>query len=1031
MNPSTIFVSCLLTGLLGTAARGADLYINPAHPAASDSHSGLSTNEPLRTIGASLSKAVPLLQNGTPVKITIAAGTYREKLSLTATGTATNTPLVIEGDPQGGTLIAGTVSAGFEPHTWTAVPGTTNMYEHAWPYQYGLDEGFWADSLGKVPEGPALRREMVWADQTLLMPRALETYEWVDADGPGGTPGELVFQGIAPEGLGILDEDWTFAVADHADSPETYRAKLFVRLPEGTDISGLQRIEVSRDEKPELLYFSNKHNLTLRALSFEGAGTKMTGSAVSLSSCRGALLEDCSISFNNGQGLNCSTTCSGLTVRRCTINHNGLKGAGRGFFNALFIDTEFSFNCWLAELGNFLNFDAAGIKIGASSENVLLKRCIAVGNRDNGFWTDVSCKNTRYEQCFSYLNANNGIFLEYSGDDFTRGDDSAYQCVSAFNNVGILFSNARRPLADTCLTLNNTKAEFRQSFITSRNPSTAADYDSMTITNCRMYNQVGGQVLITGESYHQPDPLSAMTFNGNQYYSSSPDTAFEAANLAPTSLSNWESYMNSQGTSIDATLDSSITTIPNYASDPYDFYPGSMHSAIAEGWDVPIPYEYIWTDRGPFVNSTDIGLPERPGRAGHNEGTFVVVGGGAGTGGTADSLHLLSRTETNDIDMIVRVADLEKTGTGARAGLMLRESAAPEAISASIMITEDGDAVFTARTQNNQLANESLSSGHPVKSWLRLQRSGNTLTGYVSPDASAWHPIGSTSVNFGTEVQAGLFATAQDNTLQTTVLFDGLQLDYNPALIAEYTMGTDMPTSETTNLSASALSYTGDGVGLFDKTLGTDPTPDQTQPYFQGYLTGGTLSFTVTPDEGFLANYDALALEMQIQGYNRWVELTSSATGTNVLWALRGAANDGDPVEADINLGGAFVPAETDLSVFPELQSISGPVTFTFTYHSKPIETEKKNWRIDNLRIGGTVAPPPVPISGITITRTGTNNQINWPGTAGTVYTVQRKLKLLDPAWSNITENIQGSEETLSITNAPTEPQAFFRIIAQ
>jgi hypothetical protein len=244
-------------------------------------------------------------------------------------------------------------------------------------------------------------------------------------------------------------------------------------------------------------------------------------------------------------------------------------------------------------------------------------------------------------------------------------------------------------------------------------------------------------------------------------------------------------------------------------------------------------------------------------------------------------------------------------------------------------------------------------------------------------------------------------------------------------------MGTDMPTSETTNLSASALSYTGDGVGLFDKTLGTDPTPDQTQPYFQGYLTGGTLSFTVTPDEGFLANYDALALEMQIQGYNRWVELTSSATGTNVLWALRGAANDGDPVEADINLGGAFVPAETDLSVFPELQSISGPVTFTFTYHSKPIETEKKNWRIDNLRIEGTVAPPPVPISGITITRTGTNIQINWPGTAGTVYTVQRKLKLLDPAWSNITENIQGSEETLSITNAPTEPQAFFRIIAQ
>jgi hypothetical protein len=1023
--------TCLLTGLRSESAADVSIYVTPAHPSASDANSGLSSNSPLSTISAALSKATPYLQGGTPVLIAASSGTYREKLSLSATGAATNTPLTIKGDPLGGTRITGTFSAGFEAENWTPVPGKTNIYEHAWPYQYGLDTGFWADSLGKVPEGPALRREMVFIDDIMLMPRALDTYTWEDSDGPGGTPGALVYQGIATNGLGVLDEDWTFAVSDHAASPAAYQAKLFLRLPEGINITTLNRIEVSRDEKPELLYVADKHNLTLRNLSFEGAGTKMTGSAVTLSSCRDALLEDCTISFNNGQGLNSSAACPGLTVRRCTFNNNGLKGAGRGFSNALFIDTEFSFNCWLAELGNFLNFDAAGIKIGASSENVLLKRCIAVGNRDNGFWNDVASKNIRYEQCFSYKNANNGIFLEYSGDDFTRGDDSAYQCVSARNGVGIYFSNARRPLADTCLTLNNTKAEFRQSFITTRNPNTASDYDSMTITNCRMYNQVGGQVLITGEAYHQPDALSAMVLAGNQYSSSSPGTAFEAADLPPTSLANWETYMISQGASIDATLDSSITTIPDYASDPYDFYPGSALSTIAEGWDVTIPYEYIWPDRGPFVYSMDIGTPERPGHAAHNEGMFVVVGGGTGASGTNDSIHFLSHVATNDIDMIVRIADLETTETGSRAGLMLRESAYPGAISASIMITEAGDAVFSYRAQSNQPAIESISAGHSRNSWLRLQRSGNILTGYVSPDADDWQVIGSGSANAAPEILAGLFATAQDNTVQATVLFDGFQADYNPTLIAGYAMGTNIPTTETMHLTTSPLAYTGDGIGLFDKTLASDPTPNQTQPYFQGYLTGGTLSFILTPDEGFLTYYEALALEMQIQGYNRWVELTSSATGTNVLWTLRGAANDGDPIDADVDLGGAFKAAEVDLSVFPELQGIADPVTFTFTYRSKPTETDKKNWRIDNLSIEGTVALPPATAYNITFTRNANDFQASWQGTPGTTYTLQHKANLQDAVWSNITENIPGTNAIMSITISPEEPKAFFRIIAQ
>jgi hypothetical protein len=150
-----------------------------------------------------------------------------------------------------------------------------------------------------------------------------------------------------------------------------------------------------------------------------------------------------------------------------------------------------------------------------------------------------------------------------------------------------------------------------------------------------------------------------------------------------------------------------------------------------------------------------------------------------------------------------------------------------------------------------------------------------------------------------------------------------------------------------------------------------------------------------------------------------------------VLWTLRGAANDGDPIDADVDLGGAFKAAEVDLSVFPELQGIADPVTFTFTYRSKPTETDKKNWRIDNLSIEGTVALPPATAYNITFTRNANDFQASWQGTPGTTYTLQHKANLQDAVWSNITENIPGTNAIMSITISPEEPKAFFRIIAQ
>ena len=75
----------------------------------------------------------------------------------------------------------------------------------------------------------------------------------------------------------------------------------------------------------------------------------------------------------------------------------------------------------------------------------------------------------------------------------------------------------------------------------------------------------------------------------------------------------------------------------------------------------------------------DIGVTGVPGTAGYTDGTFAVGGGGSDIWGTADAFRLVSRPVTGDTRIIARVAALQNTNTFAKAGIMLRQSAAADA----------------------------------------------------------------------------------------------------------------------------------------------------------------------------------------------------------------------------------------------------------------------------------------------------------------------------------------------------------------
>jgi hypothetical protein len=262
-------------------------------------------------------------------------------------------------------------------------------------------------------------------------------------------------------------------------------------------------------------------------------------------------------------------------------------------------------------------------------------------------------------------------------------------------------------------------------------------------------------------------------------------------------------------------------------------------------------------------------------------------------------------------------------------------------------------------------------------------------------------------------------------------LFDGLNADYDGTLIANYEMGSAFAQSVGGSIVASEILSTGDGQYLTDKTLNPDPTPGGTQPFIQRYLSNGSLYFSVSPMPGFMIDFQTLEFDMQIQSGDRWVELTSSRTDTNVLWSAQSSETLGYTGSSNM-IGTTFQSLAVDLSSHPELQHVTNETVFTFSYFAPPGVTDKTNWRLDNLHLAGLVYLPPVfEIGDVTVGIHGSDFVLNWTGSAAGAYSVQQRSNLVSGVWENTGENMPGVDGPMSVTNAVDKPQAFFRLLAE
>jgi regulation of enolase protein 1 (concanavalin A-like superfamily) len=177
----------------------------------------------------------------------------------------------------------------------------------------------------------------------------------------------------------------------------------------------------------------------------------------------------------------------------------------------------------------------------------------------------------------------------------------------------------------------------------------------------------------------------------------------------------------------------------------------------------------LWQDQ-------DLGAVSTAGSASFSNGVFTVKASGQWIWSTADGMHFVYQALSGNGTIVARVLTAQGS-TYPEAGVMIRET-----------LTTGSSQAYTAYEPypgpsiyfyNRPTTGASTSSqGSPVSVlpyWVKLVRSGNTFSGYISADGAAWTQVGATqTITMAQNVYIGLAVSADDNTSLATATFDNV-----------------------------------------------------------------------------------------------------------------------------------------------------------------------------------------------------------------------------------------------------------------
>ncbi|HWD92020.1 MAG TPA: carbohydrate-binding protein [Verrucomicrobiae bacterium] len=184
-------------------------------------------------------------------------------------------------------------------------------------------------------------------------------------------------------------------------------------------------------------------------------------------------------------------------------------------------------------------------------------------------------------------------------------------------------------------------------------------------------------------------------------------------------------------------------------------------------------------------SGADIGSIGLAGSAALSSGTFTLNGSGNDIWNSEDAFHLVSQPAAGNCEIRARVTSLQPTDPWAKAGVMIRDSAAAGAMNASVVLAASNGVSFQVRPGTGNATTSTVVGVGTLKTplWLRLVRAANSFAGYYSVDGNNWTQVGaSVPLALNNSALIGLAVTAHNNASNCVAAFDNVSVNQSPTL---------------------------------------------------------------------------------------------------------------------------------------------------------------------------------------------------------------------------------------------------------
>ncbi len=175
-------------------------------------------------------------------------------------------------------------------------------------------------------------------------------------------------------------------------------------------------------------------------------------------------------------------------------------------------------------------------------------------------------------------------------------------------------------------------------------------------------------------------------------------------------------------------------------------------------------------------SQADIGGTPFPGSGSYSGGVFTVTGSGTDVWGTADQFHYAYTQMTGDGSIVARVTGIQNVAVWVKAAVMIRETLDASSAQASMLVSSQKGTAFQRRIQGGGISTSTTGSTATAPRWVKLTRSGSTITAYESADGVNWTLVGSDTFSMAQTVYVGLAVTSHTTSSNATCTFDNVSM---------------------------------------------------------------------------------------------------------------------------------------------------------------------------------------------------------------------------------------------------------------